>query len=58
MAHPKGTPSWNKGKKLSEAHKKALRKKHKPLSFETKLKMSIARSGEKNHKWKGGVTPV
>lgn len=58
MARPKGIPAWNKGKKLSEAHKKALRKKHKPLSIETRLKMSIARTGQKNHKWKGGVTPI
>lgn len=58
MAHPRGIPSWNKGKKLSEAHKKALRKKHKPLSLETRLRMSISRLGNRNHKWKGGITPI
>lgn len=42
-----GKPSWNKGKHLSEAHKKALRKKHKPLSIETRKKMSLYRKGRK-----------
>lgn len=42
-----GKPSWNKGKTLSEAHKMALRKKHKPLSQYTKDKMSKTRLGRK-----------
>ena len=42
-----GKPSWNKGKKLTEAHKVALRKKHRPLSEYTKRKMSENRMGKK-----------
>ena len=37
-----GKPSWNKGKKLTSAHRKALRKKHKPLSKETKLRTELS----------------
>jgi len=30
----------------------------KKLPAETRAKMSAARSGEKNHKWQGGITPA
>jgi 5-methylcytosine-specific restriction endonuclease McrA len=43
----KGVASWNKGKKLTEKHRKALVNSH--LGKMTK---------EKNSNWKGGVTPV
>lgn len=48
----KGKPSWNKGKHLSEEHKRKLSesvkdKKHGPLSEGTRRKMSEARKGKK-----------
>lgn len=38
-------PAWNKWKKLSEEHKKKLKWKREKASW------------ERNHNWKGGVTP-
>lgn len=51
-------PVWNKGKKLAESHAKKCRvamlgKKH---SLETRLKMSEAHLGEKNHNYINGVS--
>ena len=57
---PKGTVSWNKGRKLSEAHKKALRKK-KPMSEEAKLRIrNQYRSGQRRvwNKIGDGITPI
>lgn len=56
------TKAWNKGKKgvYSEETKQKMReaKKGKHHSEETKeLLKKIARRGEKNHNWKGGITP-
>lgn len=50
-----GKPSWNKGLKLSEIHKQHLRKKHKPLSEETKAKMRGRRPWNKIG---DGITPI
>ncbi len=52
-----------KGKKLpklSEDRKIRIGNLHrgKKLSEETKNKISLAFTGEKNHQWKGGITPV
>lgn len=52
----KGKTPWNKGKKTPEEVKIKQRKPHKPLSEETKRKMGISRSGEKNPNWRGGIT--
>lgn len=41
----KGKPSWNKGKELSDAHKKRLSESHNGIMC-----------GPKHPKWKGGVT--
>lgn len=47
------------GKTFSEEHRKKLsekaRKSRKPLSEETKRKIGLANSGEKQWNWKGGV---
>lgn len=51
----KGSVAWNKGKPLSEAHKLALRKKHKPLSEATKQKM---RGRVPWNKIGDGITPI
>ena len=39
----KGKPAWNKGKHHS---------------LEARQKMSAIKQGEKNHFWKGGITPI
>lgn len=43
----------NKGRKLSEEHKAALRKGHTKMSEESRLRMSRGK-GEINHHWTGG----
>lgn len=43
----------HKGRKLSEAHKMALRKGHREMSSESRARMSRGK-GEKNHHWSGG----
>ena len=50
----------NTGKRCSEETKKKLSAIHKGrvVSKETKKKMSEACKGEKNHNWKGGITPL
>lgn len=48
----KGKKAWNKGIRLSEEHKRALRKPHKKFSDEAKKNMADAHKGEKNH-WFG-----
>ena len=60
----KGQVPWNKGKKMpswwSHWCKGRTGKNHhgygKPLSEKTKLKISLAQRGAKNHNWKGGVS--
>ena len=62
-----GKPTWNKGKKLSDTHKKNLSKSHKgkPSSFigkhhtlETKEKIRLSKSGNKSNLWKGGISKI
>ena len=55
----KGQIAWNKGINLSEEHKKNLSEAHKGYKYpeEVRLRMGLSRIGEKNHNWKGGVTP-
>lgn len=52
----KGKPSWNKGRKLSEQHKRMLSNAHKgkKLSLKHRKKLSNALRGSKSHFWKGG----
>ena len=48
--------AWNKGKPHSEEHKKHLSENHyKQHTIETRMKMSEAHMGSKNHEWKGGA---
>lgn len=53
-----GKSTWNKGKHLSEEHKKKLSnaRKGKKDSEETKFKKSLALRGEKSYLWKGGIS--
>lgn len=44
-----GSNVWNRGKNGY---------KLKPASFERKRKIGEAQKGERNHNWKGGITPV
>jgi len=53
----KGKPSQLKGKKLSEEHKKKLRKLHQKFSEEYKKELSRIRRGENSPNWQGGKTP-
>jgi len=65
-----GKPTWNKGKKLSEEHRKNLKGKRpnqtgenhhmfgKHHTLETKEKIRIAKSGDKCNLWKGGVSKI
>lgn len=46
-----GEPPWNKG-----TNKSGMKGKHHTI--ESKKKSSISQSGERNHQWKGGVTPL
>ena len=56
-AFKKGEPAWNKGKKLSEEHKLALRKPHKEMSAKSKMNIrNAAPKGEKSYLWKGGIS--
>lgn len=50
-----GKPTWNKGKYLTEEHKNALRKKHKPISEENRMKMRGRRPWNKIGY---GITPI
>lgn len=69
----KGRVPWNKGLKIwSDEDKKRFSKQKKekgrkppsmlgkknPHSEEWKRKVSEAQSGEKSHRWKGGITPL
>lgn len=60
-------PSWNKGGKLSEEHKRKLSASHigkdnhqkgRHHTRETKEKLRIAKSGSKSNLWKGGVSKL
>lgn len=56
----KGRPSWNKGIKWTEERKNnyvspMLGKTHTP---EARRKISEGNMGEKNNRWKGGITPI
>jgi group I intron endonuclease len=42
----KGHPSWNKGKTLSDEHKRKLSESHKNPSVETRNKMSASHKGQ------------
>ena len=56
----KGRTAWNKGLHMSKQTKAKLRQIHlgKKVSIQTRQKMRLsARKGEKNHSWKGGITP-
>jgi len=54
----RGIATRPKGSKLSEAHKLALRKKHKKFSDEGRRNISNGHKGSKSHLWKGGITPI
>lgn len=54
---------WIKGKKLPpmpiEQRKKiSLGSLGRKVSFETRMKLSLAHRGNRSHRWKGGLTPV
>jgi hypothetical protein len=46
-----GSNVWNKGTNLSST-------KGTHLSLETRTKIGLAQMGNKNHNWKGGITPL
>jgi len=54
-----GKPSWNKGKKLSTIHRKNLSDSHKGNTNSQRQKETAKANwtGEKNPRWKGGITP-
>ena len=61
--HKKGTPSWNKDKKLSKEHRKKLSlakigDKNPNKRLEARKRLSENFKGEKNPNWKGGITPI
>lgn len=51
----KGSTPWNKGKKLSDEHKRNLSKSHMGYQMPEEQKRKIGRKGEKHHNWKGGT---
>ena len=70
MAHTGNIP-WNKGKTLTESHRKHLSEAHKGLtsgmkgkrhSAEVRAKMSKSKRGENNgenhYNWKGGISVI
>lgn len=50
--------SWNKGKKLSDAHRAALSVAHKGIKYSDSMRQKTAdrQRGEKSRFWKGGKT--
>lgn len=54
----KGKTAWNKGKTLSQAHRKSLSESHKGNEPWNKGKIGVQEGpkGEKCHFWKGGIT--
>lgn len=54
-----GHIAWNKGRVWNSKIRKRISKNYKShlLSEETKRKLSELHRGEKNHSWKGGITP-
>lgn len=53
-----GRIPWNKGKILSEIHRKNLSESHKGNISPNKGKKFPERSGVNCHLWKGGITPI
>jgi len=47
--------NWVERHKFCSLKCRSIAQKGKPLSGETKKRMGLARTGEKNHKWKGGT---
>ncbi len=64
MPFPKGKPAWNRGIKgvfhHSSKTKERISISHtgKPKSLQHRIAMSLARRGERSHRWKGGISPI
>jgi NUMOD3 motif/HNH endonuclease len=54
----KGKAPWNKGKTFTEEHRENLSKAHIGKPHPHGGKPNYKTRGEKNWKWKGGITPI
>ena len=56
----RGKTPWIKGKKIPEETKRKISEARKGMKFskEHLKNMSLARKGDKNWNWKGGITPI